>query len=85
MGGQGTINGGNTAGSIMGSSSAPFINRNFTTNAPAHTHGIVADGNHAHNVGVDAAGQHTHTISMAAAGGNEARPMNTALLYVIKF
>ena len=85
MGGQGQINGGNTAGSIMGSSSAPFINRNFTTNAPAHSHGIVADGNHAHNVGVDAAGQHTHTISMAASGGNEARPMNTALLYVIKF
>lgn len=58
-----------------------------TSGAGAHSHtlSIVAAGQHSHAVTVAAAGAHNHTISVNAAGGDEARPINQALLICIKY
>jgi len=47
--------------------------------------GIYPAGNHAHNVGIGWAGNHSHGITVNADGGNEARPINQALLICIKY
>ncbi|MEA1031258.1 phage tail protein [Pseudomonas sp. N-137] len=59
--------------------------------AGAHTHTVsgaaVSAGDHTHTISGTAAsaGDHSHTIAVAASGGNEARPRNVAMLYVIKY
>lgn len=56
-----------------------------------HTHAIsgsaAAAGDHTHAISgsVSLVGDHAHTISITPVGGNEARPRNVALLYVIKY
>lgn len=59
--------------------------------AGAHTHTVsgsaVSAGDHTHTISGTAAsaGDHSHAITVAASGGNETRPRNVALLYVIKY
>ncbi|MCE0461561.1 tail fiber protein [Pseudomonas uvaldensis] len=61
------------------------------TSAGAHGHTVtgsaVSAGEHTHAItgSTIAAGDHTHTITVAPSGGNESRPRNVALLYVIKY
>lgn len=61
------------------------------TSAGAHTHTVsgsaVSAGDHTHTISGTAAsaGDHSHAITVAASGGNDARPRNLALLYVIKY
>lgn len=56
-----------------------------------HTHTIsgtaVSGGDHTHAITGTAAtaGEHSHAITVAASGGNESRPRNVSLLYVIKY
>lgn len=57
----------------------------------AHTHTVsgtaASAGDHTHVISGTAAsaGDHSHVITVAASGGNETRPRNVALLYVIKY
>ncbi|NUT83228.1 phage tail protein [Pseudomonas brassicacearum] len=59
--------------------------------AGAHTHTVsgtaASAGDHTHVISGTAAsaGDHSHVITVAASGGNETRPRNVALLYVIKY
>lgn len=55
--------------------------------AGSHTHnvGIGASGGHGHTVGIGGGGNHSHTITVSRAGGDEARPINEALLVCIKY
>ncbi|KKA05399.1 hypothetical protein VP02_23185 [Pseudomonas ogarae] len=59
--------------------------------AGAHTHTVsgtaASAGDHTHVISGTAAsaGDHAHVITVAASGGNETRPRNVALLYVIKY
>jgi len=61
------------------------------TSAGAHTHTVSGttsqEAAHTHPVTgtISAIGDHTHAITIAAAGGNEARPINQALLICIKY
>ncbi|MFL6968464.1 phage tail protein [Pseudomonas alvandae] len=59
----------------------------LTSEAGAHSHtlSIVAAGQHSHTVTVAVAGAHDHAITVNVAGGNEARPINQALLICIKY
>lgn len=52
-----------------------------------HSHGVTVGsaGSHGHNVGIGGSGAHSHVITVAASGGNEARPINQALLVCIKY
>lgn len=88
---------GNTAGT---QSAKPFIPSagdhthsisGTATSAGVHTHTVTASaalaGDHTHTISAAAAsaGDHAHVITVAASGGNETRPRNVALLYVIKY
>ncbi|MCP1454523.1 phage tail protein [Pseudomonas kilonensis] len=88
---------GNTAGT---QSARPFIPSagdhthsisGTAASAGAHTHTVTASaapaGDHTHTISAAAAsaGDHAHLITVAASGGNETRPRNVALLYVIKY
>ncbi len=55
--------------------------------AGSHTHGVSLDlaGAHEHTISVNSSGAHTHAIKIGATGGNEARPINQALLICIKY
>lgn len=59
--------------------------------AGAHTHSVsgtaASAGDHTHIISGTAAsaGDHAHVITVAVSGGNEVRPRNLALLYVIKY
>ncbi|MCG6573833.1 hypothetical protein EGM97_03825 [Pseudomonas sp. AF32] len=59
--------------------------------AGAHTHSVsgtaASAGDHTHTISGTAAsaGDHAHVITVAVSGGNEVRPRNLALLYVIKY
>lgn len=55
--------------------------------AGLHSHGIGMDasGAHGHNVSIGGGGNHSHAITVNPAGGNEARPINQALLVCIKY
>jgi hypothetical protein len=87
MGGNGIAVGGNTAGSVMGSSSGGAYWREFGSGSGDHAHvvNIAGDGNHTHGLRIDANGAHAHTIYIGAEGGNEARPLNVAFLVCIKY
>ncbi|MBJ2219610.1 phage tail-collar fiber domain-containing protein [Pseudomonas sp. MF7453] len=52
-----------------------------------HSHGVSvgAAGAHVHSVYVTGSGAHTHAITIDSTGGNEARPINQALLICIKY
>lgn len=52
-----------------------------------HTHTLTTDiaPDHAHTVGVAYDGEHVHTITVDPSGGAEARPINIALLYCVKY
>ena len=58
-----------------------------TDAAPDHTHGIsiAATADHVHTASISSVADHTHGVTVSASGGNEIRPRNIALLYVIKF
>lgn len=87
MGGNGIAVGGDTAGSVMGSSSPGAVWRNFGSAEGVHTHevGIAGDGNHGHGLNIYGDGSHVHGVNIAGDGGNEARPDNVALLFCIKY
>ncbi|MBV6750413.1 phage tail protein [Pseudomonas chlororaphis] len=59
----------------------------YTNAAGAHSHtlSINAAADHTHAISVTQAPDHTHLVTVAASGGNESRPRNIALLYVIKY
>lgn len=52
-----------------------------------HIHTLATDiaPDHAHTVGVAYDGEHAHAVTVDPSGGNEARPVNVALLYCIKY
>ncbi|RMO87084.1 putative tail fiber protein [Pseudomonas syringae pv. tagetis] len=52
-----------------------------------HSHGVGMDasGGHGHNVSIGGGGNHSHAITVNPTGGNEARPINQALLVCIKY
>ncbi|MGO4366639.1 phage tail-collar fiber domain-containing protein [Pseudomonas sp. PAB10] len=60
---------------------------NRIQNAGDHIHwlNIDAAGAHGHSITVSNDGSHTHAITVDASGGTEARPMNIAMLYCIKY
>jgi microcystin-dependent protein len=51
----------------------------------SHNVGIGAAGAHGHNVSIGGGGTHSHVITVNFAGGDEARPINEALLVCIKY
>ncbi|WP_336347023.1 phage tail protein [Pseudomonas monsensis] len=79
--------GNNTSYGRQGTGSGPGDWAAATALGGNHAHGlyITAAGDHSHNITVNAVGDHSHAITVAADGGNEARPRNVALLYVIKY
>ncbi|AIS15529.1 hypothetical protein JM49_28765 [Pseudomonas chlororaphis subsp. aurantiaca] len=66
----------------VGGGSPNFTTANYENGATAATH---AAGAHTHGLGIVGDGVHTHTIAIAGDGGNEARPVNMALYYFIKY
>ena len=52
----------------------------------SHHHSISTDGAHTHSITIDDAVAHTHSVSVSydAGGGNETRPENTAVYYLIR-
>ncbi|MEW5713917.1 phage tail protein [Pseudomonas sp. SB113] len=58
-----------------------------TQDAGVHTHNVSlgAAGGHGHTISIERNGAHSHAITVNAAGGNEARPINQALLVCIKY
>lgn len=74
-------------GAAMHHTAMGYVSGDRIHAAGNHTHGLNIDaaGAHAHGVTVAWDGTHTHTISVDGAGGSEARPMNMALLYCIKY
>ena len=58
-----------------------------TSAAGAHTHTITVanGGSHTHDATTGQQPAHTHSVSIASSGGNEARPVNQALLICIKY
>ncbi|MCP1443744.1 microcystin-dependent protein [Pseudomonas sp. GGS8] len=80
-------NGNNTSYGRQGTGSGPGDYAAVTAAAGNHAHGLAinAVGDHVHAVAVAAVGDHAHTVTVAAVGGNESRPRNVALLYVIKY
>ncbi|AMB85798.1 hypothetical protein AWM79_10990 [Pseudomonas agarici] len=59
----------------------------YTNAAGAHSHTLTINAavDHTHVISVAQTEDHTHAITVAASGGNESRPRNMALLYVIKY
>lgn len=57
-----------------------------TSSAGAHTHSVSGTtstgGAHTHTVEINTGGAHTHTGSASHSGESEARPMNTAFMYI---
>ncbi|EPM68883.1 putative tail fiber protein [Pseudomonas syringae pv. theae ICMP 3923] len=51
----------------------------------SHVVGMDYSGGHGHNVSIGGGGNHSHAITVNPAGGNEARPINQALLVCIKY
>ncbi|WP_417693654.1 phage tail protein [Pseudomonas sp.] len=80
-------NGNNTSYGRQGTGSGPgdYVAMSAAGGNHAHTLAINAVGDHAHTVAVAAVGDHAHTVTVVATGGNESRPRNVALLYVIKY
>ncbi|AZC59958.1 phage tail protein [Pseudomonas chlororaphis] len=66
----------------VGGGSPNFTTANYENGATAATH---AAGAHTHGLGIVGDGVHTHAITIAGDGGNEARPVNMALYYFIKY
>lgn len=50
-----------------------------------HTVSIVGVAGHTHRLAITEGGEHVHAISVSDSGGNEARPINQALLFCIKY
>jgi microcystin-dependent protein len=52
-----------------------------------HAHYLAIDGSgtHRHNLNIAGSGNHIHAVSIASTGVSETRPINTALLYCIKY
>lgn len=79
---------GNTLGFNGQAGGGQFNIGTASTNAAGvHTHTLTTDmaPNHTHSVGVAHDGEHTHTLTVDPSGGTEARPVNVALLYCIKY
>lgn len=53
--------------------------------AGSHTHSTDSQGSHSHTITVNSAGSHSHTGSIGNTGGAENRPVNMALLPLIKY
>jgi len=79
--------GNNTSYGRQGTGSGPGDYAAVTAPGGNHAHGLYinAAGDHSHAITVNAVGDHTHAVTIAVDGGNEARPRNVALLYVIKY
>ena len=52
----------------------------------SHTHGVTVNssGSHTHVVTVNSGGAHTHSVTVNNSGGNETRPINVAVMFIIK-
>ena len=51
----------------------------------AHNLSINGAGEHGHNLQISAVADHSHGVSIAPTGGNETRPVNSAMLFCIKY
>ena len=80
-------NGNNTSYGRQGTGSGPgdYVAMSAAGGNHAHSLAINAVGDHSHTLSIAAVGDHAHTVTVVAAGGNESRPRNVALLYVIKY
>lgn len=78
--------GNNTAGPYVSPANAGN-SLAYTESAGSHVHTIAvgAAGNHTHAASIGAQAAHTHGITVATSGGTEARPINMALLFCIKY
>ncbi|MBJ6722438.1 hypothetical protein I2750_19755 [Bacillus sp. PR5] len=58
----------------------------WTSTAGAHGHNITVggEGNHAHSFTTAAAGDHTHTVTVTNSGGDENRPRNMNIQYLLR-
>ena len=87
VGGYGRDNEGKGSGSGDAASDSGNHTHSISTDG-AHTHSITIDAAvaHTHSITIDDAVAHTHSVSVSydAGGGNETRPENTAVYYLIR-